>query len=117
MRVIESDAEMQAVQAEYQAWRDEYGHKAFDSGTARHLFWAGWLAGRDHEREARGQEVERLRAALAGLAMRNFVHDRSWCWCDGVVYDPLTHEHETECANARAALASQPAPAAGEGER
>lgn len=54
---------------------------------------------------AQAARIKELESALVGLAMRSFVHDRSWCWCGGVVYDPTTHRHEPECTRARAALA------------
>jgi chromosome segregation ATPase len=56
------------------------------------------------ERDAALGEVERLEVALAGLAMRVFTVDGSFCWCDGAVTDPAQWQHEPACADAREAM-------------
>lgn len=51
-------------------------------------------------------ENERLRAALEGLAMRQFRADGTFCWCDGPVLVPEEWHHEPDCTRARAALSA-----------
>ena len=55
-------------------------------------------------RREKDREIERLKAALGRLAMRSFSHDGSLCWCDGPVLDPMTHDHDPDCLQAREAM-------------
>lgn len=75
-RNIESAAEFNDVETEYLAWRADHGHNVSDNGASRHLFWAGWLAGRDWQRRRDGQDnTGRYWAALhdAGCTLSAFL--------------------------------------------
>ena len=79
----------------------------------------GWIVGAEPDEDAPTvawiEEVQpadlrlmvaapELLAALTALAMRDLRHDGSLCWCDGAVTTPLTHKHDEDCQQARAAI-------------
>lgn len=90
-----------------QEFRDWLGAGWDGDQRSEMAFSGGWRAAQeDAAAQLAAQQAEnaRLRAALTGLAMRQFRADGTYCWCDEVVIDPAQHDHDPDCVRARAAL-------------
>jgi len=109
---IESDAEFQATDAAYRAWCADYGHKLPSNGLGRHLFWAGWLAGRDWQRSQTGaaERAAALVAAIKALAAFAVLNDNGYSRCrvcEGWWHTGDRVRHASDCPVLTAATAGR----------